>query len=119
MKRLSLFILIIAVAPILAIVVACSLLRSNDAGNTTSTNVNSSKTGNSQTEASPRPNVEKADFNLTAEDLDKEFTRKGVTSADLAKYKNKNIAVSGRVSVLVTEKKGPVQPWVTLYAPGT
>lgn len=62
--------------------------------------------------------VEKADFTITAEELDKEFTRKGVKDSDLEKYANKNIAVSGRVSMLVTEKKGTTQPWVTLYAPG-
>ncbi len=36
----------------------------------------------------------------------------------MEKYANKNIAVSGRVKTLVMEKKGTVQPWVTLYAPG-
>lgn len=63
-------------------------------------------------------NVEKADFTVTSEELDKEFHKEGVTSKDLEKYENKNIAVTGRVSMLVTEKKGTVQPWVTLYAPG-
>lgn len=62
--------------------------------------------------------VEKADFTTTAEELDKEFTREGVKKSDLEKYANKNIAVSGRVSMLVKEKKGTTQPWVTLYAPG-
>lgn len=64
------------------------------------------------------PGLEKPDFTATAEDLDKEFTKKGVTDKDLEKYENKNIAVSGRVSTIVLEKKGTVQPWVTLYAPG-
>lgn len=63
-------------------------------------------------------NVEKADFTVTSEELDKEYNRKGVKDTDLEKYANKNIAVSGRVSMLVTEKKGTTQPWVTLYAPG-
>ena len=63
--------------------------------------------------------LEKPDFTVTSEELDKEFTREGVTDKDLAKYENKNIAVSGRVSMLVLEKTGTVQPWVTLYAPGT
>lgn len=63
--------------------------------------------------------IEKADFTVTSEELDKEYTRKGVKSEDLEKYVNKNIAVTGRVSMIVTEKKGRVQPWVTLYAPGT
>ena len=62
--------------------------------------------------------MESADFIVTAEDLDKEFTRAGATAADLGKYAKKNIAVSGRVSMLVLEKKGTVQPWVTLFAPG-
>ncbi|MEO7539036.1 MAG: hypothetical protein ABIV21_03345, partial [Pyrinomonadaceae bacterium] len=63
-------------------------------------------------------NVEKADFTMTSEELDKEYNRKGVKSADLEKYSNKNIAVTGRVTMLVTEKKGTTQPWVTLFAPG-
>ena len=62
--------------------------------------------------------IEKADFTFTSEELDKEFTREGVKSSDLEKYASKIIAVSGRVSMLVKEKKGTVQPWVTLYAPG-
>jgi hypothetical protein len=62
--------------------------------------------------------VEKADFTMTSEDLDKDFTKKGVTDKDLEKYSNKNIAVTGRVTMLVTEKKGTTQPWVTLNAPG-
>ena len=62
--------------------------------------------------------VEKADFTMTSEEYDKEFTRKGVKDEDLQKYASKIIAVSGRVSMLVTEKKGTTQPWVTLYAPG-
>lgn len=62
--------------------------------------------------------IEKADFTVTSEQYDKEFTKKGAKEADLTKYANKIIAVSGRVSMLVTEKKGTTQPWVTLYAPG-
>ena len=65
------------------------------------------------------PTAEKADFTVTSEQYDKEFTTKGAKEADLKKYANKNIAVSGRVSLLSLEKKGTVQPWVTLYAPGT
>jgi tRNA_anti-like len=72
----------------------------------------------SNTTSPTNPNIEKADFTVTAEELDKEFTRKGVKDKDLEKYANKNIAVTGRVSMLVLEKKGKVQPWVTLYAPG-
>jgi tRNA_anti-like len=62
--------------------------------------------------------TEKADFTTTAEELDKEFTKKGVKNKDLEKYANKNIAVTGRVSTLALEKKGTTQSWVTLYAPG-
>lgn len=62
--------------------------------------------------------TEQTDFTTTAEELDKEYTRKGVKDKDLEKYANKNIAVTGRISMLVFEKKGTTQPWVTLYAPG-
>ena len=55
---------------------------------------------------------------MTSEELDREFTRKGVKDEDLEKYENKTIAVSGRVTMLVKEKKGTTQPWVTLAAPG-
>lgn len=67
---------------------------------------------------SDAPKIEKADFTMTSEEYDREFTRKGVTDKDLEKYAGKNIAVTGRVSMLSLEKKGTVQPWVTLYAPG-
>ncbi len=69
------------------------------------------KTGNS-------PKVEKADFTVMAEEFEKEFTKKGAKEEDLKKYAGKNIAVTGRVSMIVTEKNGTTQPWVTLYAPG-
>lgn len=65
-----------------------------------------------------KPKVENADFTLTAEEYDKEFTRKGVKEKDLEKYKSKNIRVSGRISLMSLEKKGTVQPYVKLYAPG-
>lgn len=64
------------------------------------------------------PKIEKADFTVTSEELDKAFNKKGVKSEDLEKYASKIIHVTGRVSTLVTEKKGTTQPWVTLYAPG-
>ena len=64
------------------------------------------------------PKVEKADFILTAEEYDKAFTSKGVTDEDLEKYASKHIQVTGRVSLLSLERKGTVQPWVTLFAPG-
>ncbi|MEO5859322.1 MAG: hypothetical protein ABIR33_10270 [Pyrinomonadaceae bacterium] len=85
---------------------------SNTTANSTST-ANSSNSTNSTS-----PNIEKADFTVTAEELDKEFYKKGVKDKDLEKYASKNIAVTGRVSMLVMEKKGKVQPWVTLFAPG-
>ena len=85
------------------------------ANNSTATsNANTASSSNSSTAAT----IEKADFTVTSEELDKEFHKEGVKDADLEKYANKNIAVTGRVSMLVTEKKGTVQPWVTLYAPG-
>jgi hypothetical protein len=56
---------------------------------------------------------------MTSEELDREYTRKGVTDKDLQKYENKVFHITGRVSMLVKEKKGTTQPWVTLYAPGT
>ena len=85
------------------------------ANNSTATsNSNTASSSNSSTAAT----IEKADFTVTSEELDKEFHKEGVKDADLEKYANKNIAVTGRVSMLVTEKKGTVQPWVTLYAPG-
>ncbi len=89
---------------------------SNTTGTAPPTNSanNASNSGTSTTNAK----IEKADFTVTSEELDKEFHKEGVTDKDLEKYENKNIAVSGRVSMLVTEKKGTVQPWVTLYAPG-
>lgn len=85
----------------------------SNASNTTSTASNTSSTTNTTAK-----NVEKADFTMTSEELDREFTRKGVKDEDLEKYENKTIAVSGRVTMLVKEKKGTTQPWVTLAAPG-
>jgi hypothetical protein len=55
---------------------------------------------------------------VKAEDYDKEFSKKGAKEADLKKYANKNIQVTGRVSLLSLEKKDTTQPWVTLFAPG-
>ena len=92
----------------------------NNSAGTTPPPVNSAAnapTASSNT-STTSANIEKADFTVTSEELDKEFHKEGVTSKDLEKYENKNIAVTGRVSMLVTEKKGTVQPWVTLYAPG-
>ena len=86
--------------------------------NSTSTSNSSSSNSTASSNSSTSSKVEAADFTVTSEELDKEFHKDGVTDKDLEKYASKNIAVSGRVSMLVTEKKGTVQPWVTLYAPG-
>lgn len=66
----------------------------------------------------PAKELEKPDFTMTSEELDKEFTRKGVKDKDLEKYANKVIRVSGRVTLLSLEKKDTTQPWVSLAAPG-
>lgn len=116
--------LTVALAIISSFGLACNKFRSsgetsvNNSAPTNSTTSNSSVNSNKETTETKTTKVEKADFTTTAEELDKEFTRKGVKDADLEKYSNKNIAVSGRVSLLVTEKEGTTQPWVTLYAPG-
>jgi len=86
------------------------------ASNSTATSNSSNTTSSSNSSTSST--IEKADFTVTSEELDKEFHKEGVTDKDLEKYANKNIAVTARVSTLVLEKKGTVQPWVTLYAPG-
>lgn len=113
---------LLALIAVLTLGLGCKSLTSanQDAPNTaesgkSAVNVQSDKTAARSIE---NPGLEKADFTVTAEELDKEFTREGATGKDLAKYGSKNIAVSGRVSMIVTQKKGTVQPWVTLYAPG-
>lgn len=87
-----------------------------------STSSGDTKSADSKTDGTAPPTsnakVEKADFTVTSEEFDKEFTKKGAKKEDLEKYASKNIAVTGRVSTLVLEKQGTVQPWVTLYAPG-
>lgn len=109
---------------ILSFGLACSKFRSsgeppaNNAAPANSGTSNAPVKDTKETTETKPAKVEKADFTTTAEELDKEFTRKGVKDSDLEKYANKNIAVSGRVSMLVKEKKGDVRPWVTLYAPG-
>lgn len=89
----------------------------NTAPSNSTSSANSSNSASSSN-SSTSSKIEPADFTVTAEELDKEFTRKGVKDKDLEKYANKIIAVTGRVSMLVLEKKGTVQPWVTLFAPG-
>lgn len=76
------------------------------------------KTAEPTAKTGANPKVEKADFTVTAEELHQEFIKKGAKEEDLKKYASKYIAVSGRVSMLVMEKTGTTQPWVTLYAPG-
>lgn len=107
---------------VLSIGLACkSFSTSSPAANTSTSGNSTIKSSDSEGptgSTSKEPKVEKADFTATAEELDKEFTKKGVTDKDLEKYANKNIVVTGRISTLVLEKKGTTQPWVTLYAPG-
>lgn len=107
---------------LLATGLACKSITSanKDSTNTAGTNTAPANVHGNGTAAKSidNPGLEKPDFTVTAEELDKEFTRGGVTDKDLEKYENKNIAVTGRVSAIVLEKKGTVQPWVTLHAPG-
>jgi hypothetical protein len=126
MTRTNLFAGILACTIGLAVVLGCDRFTSSNSANSTAKG-NTNAVNNSAPNAvpsnvassKPESKVEPADFTVTAEQLDKEFTRKGVKEEELEKYKNKNIAVTGRVSMLVKEKKGTTQPWVTLYAPGT
>jgi hypothetical protein len=92
---------------------------SKTANTTVSNTANGATADNSAAANTTAPaKVEKADFTMTSEELYREFSRKGVKSEELEKYANKNIAVTGRVTLLITVKKGGVQPWVTLFAPG-
>lgn len=121
MKQPNFIAALLAIAVVLIIGLGCKSLTSMGS-NENSTNkapetANTNKSTDSDTKTSA-PKVEKADFTMTSEDLDKEYNKKGVTSKELEKYSNKNIAVTGRVTMLVTEKNGTTQPWVTLFAPG-
>jgi hypothetical protein len=113
-----------AIAVVLAVGLGCSSLTEKLGNQNTAVANTAPGNTNSGTKPADKPNtsspsdIEKADFTMTSEELDGEFNRKGVTDKDLQKYESKNIAVTGRVSMLVTEKKGTTQPWVTLYAPG-
>lgn len=127
MKKSNLFITVVVLAIMLIVGLACKSITSPEAkenspkpiDTTETTETNNDKDSEDLTEKeADTPKSEKADFSLTAEELDKEFTNDNAKDEDLKKYANKNIAVSGRVSMLVTEKKGTTQPWVTLYAPG-
>ena len=121
------FFAIFAIGIVMAVGLACSSLTgtqtnvnvavANNAASNANTN-GPAKTGDTSTTTAPPANVEKADFTYTSEELDKEYTRKGVKDKDLEKFSNKNIAVTGRVTMLVLEKKGTTEPWVTLFAPG-
>lgn len=126
-KLTNLFFAAFAAFIVLAIGLGCKSLGSSkveDASTTptgdtkTTTVAEGNKSDSPTSKTADQPKVEKADFTVTSEEFDKEFTKKGAKEADLQKYASKNIAVTGRVSMLVTEKKGTVQPWVTLYAPG-
>ena len=126
MKRSNNFASVLALALLVVVGLGCSSLTSSLTNNKTETaNKPATETANTTTKpantdakSSAPANVEKADFTMTSEELDKEFTQKGVKDKDLEKYSNKNLAVTGRVTMLVTEKKGTTQPWVTLFAPG-
>ncbi|HQU82487.1 MAG TPA: hypothetical protein PKY59_05155 [Pyrinomonadaceae bacterium] len=124
MKKTNTISALIAFSVLFFSVLACNSFKSADTGNSSPKPTNSVETANTQTvnTAEPPKNnktaVEKADFTVTAEQLDKEFTQKGVKEEALKKYASKNIAVSGRVSLISLEKKGTTQPWVTLFAPG-
>jgi len=113
---------LLAIAAALATGLACSSLTSSPSNTNTAQANTAPVSANTATKTSdPKTapaTVEKADFTITSEELDKEFNKKGVTSKELEKYSNKNIAVTGRVTMLITEKKGTTQPWVTLFAPG-
>jgi hypothetical protein len=118
---------ITALLIIVSIGLACSSIMPSKNGNTaasankapeTANSAANSGTSSSETKPADTKKAEKADFTMTSEELDKDFTHKGVTDKDLEKYSNKNIAVTGRVTMLVMEKKGTTQPWVTLAAPG-
>lgn len=123
MKNTNLLFAVFAMAIFLTVGLACKSFTSKQSETDsvkTTVPESANKDGEKKTENPTvnTPKVEKADFTVTSEELDKEFTKKGAKEDDLKKYASKNIAVSGRVSMIVTEKKGTVQPWVTLYAPG-
>lgn len=127
MKKSNYVAAMIAIGALMFAGLACSALTGNKTNvNVTTANTapanntasSPAKTSDTDTKTAAPADVEKADFTYTAEDLDKEYTRKGVKSADLEKFSNKNIAVTGRVTMLVLEKKGTTEPWVTLFAPG-
>jgi len=124
MKRTNSFFALIVFSVVLCFFPACSSLKSSDGAavspkpTVSPETASTQKTDNTDAPKTDKPKAEKADFTVTAEQLDKEFTSKGVKEEELKKYASKNIAVSGRVSMISLEKKGTTQPWVTLFAPG-
>jgi hypothetical protein len=116
---------LVAISLIVFVGLGCSALRdlaktenSNKPGNSSGANNAATTNSTNSANTSIPADAEPADFTMTSEQLDGEFTKKGAKAADLEKYSNKNIAVTGRVTMLVPEKKGTTQPWVTLFAPG-
>ena len=132
MKKDNIVLSLAFLSAVLAVSLGCGQLSRFTQGGNTASAANSSasngassasdrstaSTSNTSSSTTTAKNVEKADFTMTSEQLDREYTRKGVTDKDLEKYQNKTIAVSGRVTMLVKEKQDTVQPWVALSAPG-
>ena len=125
MKRTNSFSALVVFSVVLCLIPACSSSKSSDGATVSPKTSVSPETANAQTtnntEApkTDKPKTEKADFTMTAEELDKEFTRKGVNEKELKKYASKNISGDRSECRLISlEKKGTTQPWVTLFAPG-
>ena len=119
MKKTNLFYTPFALAFIVIAGLACNSFKSSETvSNQTKPTATADNPKDTTAKTAESPKVEKADFTLTSEEYDKEFTKKGAKEDDLKKYASKNIAVTGRVSLLSLEKKGTTQPWVTLFAPG-
>lgn len=126
MKKTNLAPVVFALAVLMSVGLGCKFLGTKESGGNasppsrdvtgTAPDANGGKKASDDKSAAPK--IEKADFTVKSEDFDREFTEKGAKESDLEKYASKNIAVTGRVSMIVTEKKGTTQPWVTLYAPG-
>jgi hypothetical protein len=127
MKKQNIVSVLISLALIAFVGLACkNLTKLNSDGNTSKPD-SSPPISNVASNTSPdnsagtkieNPGLEKPDFTVTAEQLDREFTGEGASRGSLEKYANKNIVVSGRVYLLSLEKKGTVQPWVTLAGIG-
>lgn len=110
---------LISLGLVLAIILSFGLGCGTFSGENKPNPANTAQETNTPTGTAPeKKEIENADFTLTSEEYDKEFTRKGVKESDLEKYKSKNIRVTGRISLLSMEKKETVQPYVKLFAPG-